>query len=519
MATGEMCSMNETLKGEGNMSTPKKENMFHSMFNALNVMWEQFSRVSSSFLTGINSSLSVTVVHNEGIISPEIFENFTPKKEMLNIDNVYIHNAPLKESLNIIEKIPHKIFDKKPYMGGIFNEARKDNLKFSYAYVDNGNDNVNRSDNKKSIDTKNVKNNTVNCNFLLPVEKSYKESSKSLEYIYSDTSTHETSIVKDIDNYEDSSDKITLNKDHVSKHIDDSMSDIIILPKEPILSTSDSNIVNVQPSEQTIATNMLRNVWQKVCDSVTDRFCRTNSVESDVTMKRPLLSPKQQRKHNTIAKGRGRGRGRAKSQLRRSGVSQTRHRKERTKHELATDIQSDFRNWQESEMYDMIENKELEDCFCLDEDMVDGEIVRPILYTVADVVSEVKKPEMRNIIDQGLPKFSTRMRCISECMEESNIFREDRIENQYNTQRNAFRPRLMSESSIDSEDSYCIVFDNGCETAYRSGLEDTDESDTDEDTCNDEESVSSIRKVINSLQFRTVNFDSIILDRKIFFYR
>ena len=67
-----MYSMNDTLNGHTNMHSPKKENMFHSVINALNVLWGQFSKVPASFIASINYPLSVTVVNNE--ISHDFFK-------------------------------------------------------------------------------------------------------------------------------------------------------------------------------------------------------------------------------------------------------------------------------------------------------------------------------------------------------------------------------------------------------------------------------------------------------------
>ena len=50
------------------------------------------------------------------------------------------------------------------------------------------------------------------------------------------------------------------------------------------------------------------------------------------------------------------------------------------------------------------------------------------------------------------------MRSILECPKQTDTFDHDFVENRYDLQKNTFRPRLISESSIDSEDSYCIVF-------------------------------------------------------------
>ncbi|XP_076663264.1 protein phosphatase 1 regulatory subunit 15 isoform X2 [Andrena cerasifolii] len=474
-----MYSMNKPLNMESNMSAPKKGNMFHSVFNVFNVFWERVSKVPATFMVGNNYPLSVTVVHNEGIMSHEFFENLTTKRDILSTGNVYIQNHQTKESLNIINSIPHDIFDeKKPYESRICDTNAEDKLKFANNYIDNG--------------EKDMK--STNCNYTRQIEKLNKENEESFEYVCLDINTHEISM-ENIHDYESTCNRSNSNEDQSSNSIDNRISSETILSKEPPSPTPDSDTITVEPVQQTTVSNMLTNMWHKVYDSVTDRFCKTDAMESNLGMKRSSLSPKQRRKVNAIAKSRGRGR--ARSQLRRSGVSQTRHRKERTKHDLEADIENDLRSWEELELYHMIDSKELEDCFSLDNDNTDevdaAETFSSVTYTFADVEPTVQKPKTRKI-DHGIPKFSNFR------TKDANLFRQFCIDSRYRLRRNSFRPRLMSESSIDSEDSYCIVFETGSEATYKSEFEDMDESEMDEsseddDTCKDEESIAPVQKV------------------------
>ncbi|XP_031841541.1 protein phosphatase 1 regulatory subunit 15 [Nomia melanderi] len=473
-----MYSMNDTLNTGRRMSNPKQENMLYSVFNAINMIWERFAKVPASVMAGFNYPLSVTVVNNEGIISHEFFKDLATKKDTLNTDNVYIQSSPIKESLNIIENIHHSMFDEqKLYLSRIFNENTMKNLKLSYDYISTKNKAIDKSGEEKSVITE-------HCNHLLPTKKSYEGNIEDpFEHVYLDS----TKNMKNIHNCKYINDSLS-NKEQFSDCIESSVNDKVNVNTEPFLSTIDTKLESIQLIKQVSVSNMLTSMWQKVCDNVTDRFCRTDSIESDTTMKRSL-SPKQRRKHNTIAKGRGRGR--ARSQLRRSGVSQTRHRKERTKHDLTADIQNDLKNWQDYEAYHEVENKESEDCFSLDEDMVDGlgttETVNHATFTFADVEPKIQKPKTHKTCGQGMLELPTRMRYIPECIKAMSIFNEDFTENRYNAQRARFRPRLMSESSIDSEDSSCIVFEAESEVTYRNDLEDTDESDADQSSYDDED--------------------------------
>ncbi|XP_076642462.1 protein phosphatase 1 regulatory subunit 15 [Halictus rubicundus] len=479
-----MYSMNDTLNRESKMSSPKRENMLYSVFNALNVMWNRVAKVPASLMTGINYPLSVTVVHNEGIISHDFFKDLTTKRDALNTDNVYIHNTSMKESLNMFENIHHNILEEqKLYVHGVFNEKMPmEDLKFNYNYIDINNKAGDRFDKKEPV----VK---ENSNHLSSTEISNK---KNMEGLFEHTYLDSTENVNNVDNYKYTNDTSISDKKQSSDCIENRANDKVIINDKPFLSTTNTDVESEQTVKQTSVSNILTNMWIKVYGNMTDRFCKTDSIETETVMKRSLSSPKQRRKYNTITKGRGRGR--ARSQLRRSGVSQTRHRKERTKHDLAADIQNDLESWQE------------EDCCSLDEDVVDGLDISgtnscPEAFTFADVEPKLQKPKSHKSCSQGMSKLSMKMRCIPQCI---NIFNENCAEGKYNSLRTAFRPRLASESSIDSEDSSCIVFETESEVTYRSDDEYTDESDTDQtsdddedenETCNRNERLSPVQKV------------------------
>lgn len=499
-----MYSINNVLNEKRNMSNPKKENMFHSVFNVLNILWEQFSKVPASFIASINYPLSVTVVNNNGIIPHDLFKDLSNKRERLSTDNVYIQNAHIKESLNIVKNTNNDIFDEKKSINKIFNKNTNDNLKFNYEYIDSKNKYAKRSDKKESLIKENIKYDTTNCNYLISVQNLNKPSEEEMfEYIYFDKNIQKICTKENCYNFENTYNKHILNKEQFFNYINNSMND-----KINSFLTSSTNTLSMQPIQQGIVSNLFIKVLQKAFNSITDRFYRTESVESDLIIKRSF-SPKQRKKLNTVAKGRGRGR--AKSQLRRSGVSQTRHRKERIKHDIAIDIKNDFKSWQELEVSHTTKNKELEDCFSLDEDTIDTvqyivkETVKPVTYTFADIKPKIQKSKICRNINKSIPNFSKKMKSIFECTEQTNIFHHDFVENRYNVQKDTFRPRLISESSIDSEDSYCIVFETGSEITCKSDLEDSEEENDedqiseDEETYKDERSLSPVQKVINYL--------------------
>lgn len=492
-----MYSINNVLNEKRNMSSSKKENMFHSVFNILNILWEQFSKVPASFIANINYPLSVTVVNNDGIIPHDFFKDLSSKRVRLSTDNVYIQNV--KESLNIVKNTNNDIFDEKKSINKIFNKNANDNLKFNYEYIGSKNKYTKRSDKKESHIKENIRYDPTNCNYLISVQNLNKSNEEEMfEYIYFDKNIQKVCTKENCYNFEDICNKHIFNKEQFFNYINNSMNDKIIS-----FLTSSTNTLSMQPIQQGIVSDLFTKVLQKAFNNVTDCFYRTESVESDLIIKRSF-SPKQRKKLIAVAKGRGRGR--AKSQLRRSGVSQTRHRKERIKHDIAIDIENDFKTWQELKVSHKTKNKKLEDCFSLDEDTIDTvqyivkETVNPVTYTFADIKPKIQKSKICRNINKSIPNFSKKMESIFECTEQTNIFHHDFVENRYNVQKNTFRPRLISESSIDSEDSYCIVFETGSEVTYKSDLEDSEENDEDqisedEKIYKDERSLSPVQKV------------------------
>ncbi|XP_017877209.1 uncharacterized protein LOC108623303 [Ceratina calcarata] len=479
-----MCSLDGTLSRKGTMPGPKKESMFHGVFNALNVVWEQFTKVPS-FIARINHPLSVTIVNNDGHIPQDILTNLTTKLEPLGNENMFIH---IKESLNIVESIHNNMFnEKQPCLSRNLNKGMKSGLNLSSEYINNYEAAEGSDDKMESIEKNIIKSDHI---YLLPNEnvlKTYEE--ESFELVCPELRVEENPSIESTEEYCNS--KSTCNELFPNSSADNKTLQTV--------STSDSNM---QTIEQASVSNMITNMIQKVFGG--DRTCRTDSMESDTISKRSNGSPKQRRRLNAVAKGRGRGRG--KSQLRRSGVSQTRHRKERTKHDIAADIETELRCWQDFDIYDTMETTESEDCFNFNENAADTlqyvveESVSSVAYifSLDDVKPKIQKSKTRKNCEQAT-KYSGNMESIPECTERTNYCDFDFIENKNNLCKNAFRSRLMSESSIDSEDSYCIVFETGSEVTYDSDLEDSVESDTessdDEETCKDRGCVSPVAKV------------------------
>ena len=241
---------------------------------------------------------------------------------------------------------------------------------------------------------------------------------------------------------------------------------------------------------------LLTNAYNKVVSGVTDllqrRSCSQELCEPvSLFTKRACTSPKLRSKRmHTVSVGRGRGRG--KSQLRRSGVSQTRHRKERSRYNNAEDIKSDIDNWEALDYNPDDEAfEDVDVCDFAGKQPGDDEgnssfheYKNGLTFTLGDVKPKTKKPKKNKKCSWAQLNVACSVQSLDENGEIESSF-DDKIK---------LRPRLLSESSVDSEDSYCIVFedDGSSKTSdSESDYEDDDcETETDAETESEEEEES-----------------------------
>lgn len=201
------------------------------------------------------------------------------------------------------------------------------------------------------------------------------------------------------------------------------------------------------PIKETSMSARLSDMCRKAWNDITDRFyCRMDSTDSsEIPVKR--MKQHNRRKANAIATGRGRGR--AKCQLRRSGVSQTRHRKEGTKH-----IQDDYNIWQE--LYSAQTECTVDDTD--DYDVPDAaqftkKTTNLITLNLSDITPTKQKLRTRNKQEEA--KYPTRVRYVPS-IKINNDYRED----SEMCGKDLSRPRLLSECTEDSEDSFVIFEDS-----------------------------------------------------------
>lgn len=417
------CRMYSTNQSLNNDNKPKKETLWQSVFrSATNLLGEHLTRGTSSFIknwSSMNNPLSVTVV------SPDFYKSVQQEKEhqLINPSESFIVPKTWnKESHSSGETLPNVLYDNEIMSHSAkrsksdSNDSDKRWKEYKCMFVD-----FNKSQEKDLIKNEQIVN-------------SAKTSDCKNEHLES----HFNIVVIDDKGF-------TLTDDEPVMVEKPEELTLEIRQKQPQSPTK-------APQEPSSVTSMLTNAYNKVVSGVADYLqlgsmapepqCDPNldidlEFELSSLLTKRGCSPKARlrRLHDVSS---GRGRGRAKSQLRRSGVSQTRHRKERNRHECAADIKSDIDSWEELE-YCAEDVDEVDHAAqpCHEDD------IERMSFTFADVKLKRRKPEKSKNCVWGQLAVSPQ-----------NLDKGGRQE------KSAFRQRLLSDSSVDSEESYFIVFED-----------------------------------------------------------
>lgn len=449
---------------------PKKENFLSSMFGAVtSIVVQRFAKLPNSFMSNINSTLSVTVVPNEGIISQEFFKNLTQSCDQSPLEN----NKDIQEPIRVTEILPNNKFcETKSHLSHIFADDLITNPSPCKVPFNSKNDTFDR---KEPKDTS-----CGNDKTELNIECTWSGVREDNDKIYSNNTLTMKSFRTRLAEENDSECPVIPSTD-VRPEVNASCSSRSTVPKVV------DNLVTMETPEETGPTSWSR-VWQKVLNGMTDRSSpRTVSPESEVPTKKANLA-KPRRKTCPAARGRGKGRG--KSQLRRSGVSQSRHRKERTKQNIYSNIQDDIEAWEDSERYgesgeeESSRNRRCSNVNCSPCQESDRTKNCSMIFENFCFGETSKSRKRKQRTRDGSVKAPVRVRYLSDSssMEIENCgtgFADDvdgasRISN--------FRPRLVSESSVDSEDSCCIVFESGSDSEYTDYDYDVSDEELEEDT-------------------------------------
>ncbi|XP_058793339.1 uncharacterized protein LOC131665468 isoform X2 [Phymastichus coffea] len=199
--------------------------------------------------------------------------------------------------------------------------------------------------------------------------------------------------------------------------------------------------------------NTLFTTRNKLINCTCDLHRRPTSPDSTVFMNRASHSkPMRLKKLHSVSLGRGRGRG--KSQLRRSGVSQKRHRKEQERYTVEENIKNDIDTWEEVECDEGTDEDQLDnidECDFVKDTTPSYDLSQEMC---APIKFEQVETESSSSEDEGSKDED------NECDD-----------------GNSFRSRL---NSCNSEDSYSIIFDE--DAPYHSSESDSSGSESESES-------------------------------------
>ena len=442
--TMERIYTNYVLHGENNASSMRgqRKNFIQSAWNRY--INGNFLRIPSTFLSKMHNPLSVTLV-NDDLIRPEPeFMEKTCIQEETSIDIKYSIDKFIYETMQSVTTVDPFIKNRPNILSDrLFDDINKMQLDNKDITVEDL--------------TYSMMDSSITCKDESTMEShsvSNVRETENLNNISDNSCPTEIDLQKCTDTDKDTLDM--KDKKFASNDVDvneDAKSFLIVshldVPElvKPVKRTPISARLSV----------MCRNAW----NSLTTRFyCKTNSVDSEISVKRSSYLSKRHRRRKANAIAMGRGRGRARCQLRRSGVSQTRHRKER---DLTMIIEVDYELYRNDEIQycgirndhslnDKSDNLDDMDGY----DVPDGALFvkrpSPVILSSSDVTPTKQKPQTPK--NQETVKHPTRVRYVIDPSTKSN---KDCNKKTSDIEKNPCQSQL-SVNSVDSEDSF-IVFE------------------------------------------------------------
>lgn len=418
-------TMNSVLRGENNeLSTNNQRTSFTRTWNNF------FSGIYLPNMWPANNPLSVTIVNNE-ILNSGLSEHLSTK----NKDLSYI----LQEEKLLCDL---KQKNSKDYT---YNECM-----FSVSILEHASKYHLQDWPCNNVDNPNLIKNRNYVNLIKNFDDTYKDNSTteshSMLHVNEKEKTTED-IMTDVSGPSD----VDPQKREIGIHEDTDVESFLVVAHSDVPATLPS-FVKENPMSR--LSNVCRNVW----DSFTSRlYCKTMSADSGMSVKRLSYSTKQhhRRKANAIAIGRGRGR--AKGQLRRSGVSQTVCRKECIKCDDYEIWPNDFIDTANDCPLDNKRdnlNKGIPDTTQF---MKQINSPHTVISNFPKTTPAKRKPKARKK-KKIKARYMTKVRYIAD-PSKMNDYYEDSNSEMHDVREDSSRSRLLSESSIDSEDSF-VVFEN-----------------------------------------------------------
>lgn len=433
--------------GEGD-DKGRKRNIVGTFFNRLADIGENLFKLQASFFTKKNTPLSVTIVNDESLSTSKLFGDSSResrKMELLANDKLYTCDT-VEEKLSSIMGKGHDYFSEtKETVGRCVHADRTE--AYSLRVAD---DNVRPSGTRK-----NVPSNSHSDNRPLVCEINGTMESRYQMYVYEAETSNEPVTTK-IDRTSNDDDRGISDDGRDFPHGEPSS-----------VSRSDSD----SPTSPKIVDSVLEistSTHSPVPSYRELREAISLYYESKTTMISAKKQPAKQlrRKANVVAMGRGRGR--AKSQLRRSGVNRTRHRGQRAKRLLAEYIRDNYDDtWRDARIAIRGEDSDLslDDSDSWYDDVQDDEFY---------FVDSTKLGERTTIHFQEIMsnneierRLEATRRAPNEAHRNVPDTEDSEADNDDETIYDSCRSRLISESSVDSEDSCFIIFEtesNACST-------------------------------------------------------
>ncbi|EZA51404.1 hypothetical protein DMN91_007375 [Ooceraea biroi] len=482
-------STNHVLRGEGNEESPVK---CEKKNNFIQTVWNKLAR-KSAMIFKMDSALSVTVVNND-IIDTNFFEHSAEHKKQ-PIDEPYNFEIQEKKSLDIKQIPQHTCFeDLKPV--DTFKPFIMDHEKFWLYYDDTNEDYMTWTNEHQTVkdsaedmgfsDTckdSDAMESHISCNReavestnLCPMDVDLEESVESCEEKLGEEKTVPPNI-------------------NINEDASVSAESFCIVSKSDVLPQ-----LAEDPIKEIPISTRLSDMCQKVWKDVTDPFSYGPTCVEDMSEVAAKRLKQHHWKKSTNAVATGKGRGRAKSQLRRSGVSQTSHRKQ-PRDNFDIDIEDDYEAWQNVEAYHAIEDNHslssepgyFDDAHgydVTDDAQPIGQTVSPATFNSSDILSMKDKSPTKKETWQGAAESPIQRYVLDSSIAIDEDYKSEKCA-QGVPHRDSLRSRLLSESSVDSEDSFCILFD------AESEAENTIDIDCDETNSSDQDSEDDSMDTIN----------------------
>ncbi|XP_034935661.1 protein PFC0760c-like [Chelonus insularis] len=393
-----------------------KSTFFQGIVGVFDSITNMVSKISN-YTNILSNTLSVTVVPNDDIVSSEFL-----------LQNLTVNNQDLSSSKDNLAKM----------FGNTTNKSMCDvNNHVTQVFTTHQFKNLNLVNTDNTISSERID--------FIHDEEHYKNLIKEkndLELAIEESLKH----MKNYNSYDETDSNFSnLGKNHLN-----------------VLTNNDKMLMN---SENIISENKSDTEQWIELDNLVDE-----DKDEKVFSKKPR-SLKMRKKSNIAARYRGKGRNRI--QLRKSGVSQLKHRKERIKQNIYSNIQEDLNVWEKEQNDSSEEQSSIISSSTDDENQNNDDYVCDMKIEYPTLIESFRLGDSLSINDKEEEKSLENL--THSCDESDSTFSSD--------------SRRLSQCSVESDDSCFIVFED--ESADEDDDESTDEEDSKSTDYSDDDSTDS----------------------------